>query len=147
MISIGAVVGGPECDFFRSHLSRLSRFCSENRNDGSDSGETNIVYHLPGSVIKPDYTGLRTAKFSKKEKTLMIQVGVEEEWIASTDDRTVLQYIYETADEALGIARGELARRGIDYELDADRRFLDRWKDAEGFGSYLDTCPTDDNTT
>ena len=77
----------------------------------------------------------------------MIQISVEEEWISSTDDRTVLQYIYDTADEALGIARGELERRGIDYDLDADRRFLDRWKDAEGFGSYLDTFPTDDNVS
>lgn len=146
MISIGAVVGGPECDFFRSHLSRLSRYCSDNRTLGSDSGEVNVVYHLPGSIIKPDYTGLRTAKFSKKEKTLMVQVGVEEEWIASTDADAVLRYIYETVDEALGMAKGELDRRGIDYDLDADRKYLDRWKEAEGFGSYLDTCPKDETS-
>jgi len=139
MISIGAVIGGPECEFFDTHLSRFSRYCGENRDLGTHSAEVNIVYHLAGSIWKPDYIYMRTGKFSRKEKTLMIQISVEEEWIASRDDKTVLCYIYETADEAVGMAKGELHKHGIEYDLEADRAFLDRWKEGEGFHSYLDT--------
>lgn len=140
MISIGAVIGGPECAFFDSRLRRLMRYCRENRDKGTETAEVNVVFHLPGSVIRPNYVGLRTAKFSKKEKTLMVQVSVEEEWITSTDEKTVLRYIYETTDEALGLALGEFKRRGIEYDIEVDRRFLATWKELEGFQSYLDSC-------
>ena len=140
MISIGAVVGGPECGFFDSHLSRFMGYCEDKRLEGTHSAEVNIVYHLPGSIAKPDYVGMRTGKFSKKELALMIQISVEEEWIASRDAEQVLRYIYETADEAIGIAESEFRKRGIDYGIEADRVFLDGWKNREGFESYLDTC-------
>jgi hypothetical protein len=69
----------------------------------------------------------------------MIQISVEAALIASTDNTEVLRYIYETADEALGMAKGELRKQGIEYDLAADRVLLDAWKDSEGFTSYLDT--------
>jgi hypothetical protein len=128
MISIGAVVGGPECAAFDACLSRFMTYCEQHRADGTDTAEVNIVYHLPGSIWKPDYAGLRKAKFSRSEKTQMIQVSVENEWIVSSNTSAILQYIYDVADEAIGIAKGELMRRGIEYDVDADRRLLDAWK-------------------
>ncbi len=75
---------------------------------------------------------------------LVVQVGVEEEWIASTDAHIVLRFIYETTYEALGLATTEFGRHGIDYGLATDRRLLDQWKLGEGFYSYLDDCSKDD---
>ena len=131
MISIGAVIGGPECNFFKVVLGRLMKFCVDNRNDGSHSAEVNVVFHVPGSIVKPDYQGLRTGRYSSRDKTLMIQVSVEEDWVALRDESKVLQYIYEVVDEALGLAKGEFKSKGIDYGLDEDRAFLDRWKTVE----------------
>ncbi|MBS0261242.1 MAG: hypothetical protein JSS02_04740 [Planctomycetes bacterium] len=143
MISIGAVVGGPECIFFLSQLRKLMGFCQEARDRSSPTAMVNVVYHLPGSVCKPDYLGLRTATFSKNEKKIQVQVSVEAEWIDSRDEMTVLCYIYETADEALGLGFDEMNRRGIEYDLAADRLFLDSWKAALGFRSNLDDLSKD----
>lgn len=104
------------------------KYCRENAEAGAPSVTVNIVYHLPGSVIKPDYIGLRIGRFSKQERCLVVQVAVEDEFISSDDEATVFQYIYDTADEALGLAKSDLDRRGIPYDLDADRRVLDAWK-------------------
>lgn len=141
MISIGAVVGGPECSFFLVHLTRLMTHCNQLRIDTDSAWTINVVYHLPGSVIQPDYVGLRTGTFSRKQKLFVIQVGVEAEWIASTNSNTVLSYIHETVDEALGLAKGKLEGHGVDYDLIGARRFLDNWKAAEGFTNYLDSFP------
>ncbi len=135
MISIGEVFGGPECAFFDRHVRRLMAHCE---NDKTDGARVNIVYGLPGSVWKPDFIGVQTGKFSRREETLVVHVAVEDEWIRSTDPLCVLRYIYETADEALGMATSFFEKRGIKYNLERARRFLDRWKAAEGFTSYLD---------
>jgi hypothetical protein len=131
MISIGAVVGGPECAAFDACLRGFMDFCDRYRAEGTETAEVNIVYHLPGSVWKPDYLGLRKAKFSRREKAQMVQVSVENEWIASSNTSNILRYIYDTADEALGIAKGELAKHGVEYDIDVDRRLLDAWKDSK----------------
>jgi hypothetical protein len=130
MISVGAVVGGPECAFFDARLRLFMRFVREARESAQDDSEVNLVFHLPGSIAKPGYVGPRVAKFSRKDKTLMIQVGVEEEIIRSDSEKDVLQYIYEIADEALGIAKSEFERKSMFYDLEADRQVLDSWRSA-----------------
>jgi hypothetical protein len=127
MITVGAVIGGPECQRFDTQLRRFMRYCRENSQLGSNLAEVNIVYHLPGSIAKPDYTGVRLGRFSKAERTLMVQVGVEDEWIAAKDEEIILKYIHNSADEAIGLAKSELDRRGVPYDIEVDRRFLDSW--------------------
>lgn len=127
MISVGAVVGGPECQFFDSRVRQFMRFTKEARAATSDEAEVNIVFHMPGSVIKPGYFGPRVGTFSRKEKAIMIQIGVEEEIVQSTSDNAVKQYIYEVVDEAIGIAKSEFDRRSISYDLEKDRQLLDSW--------------------
>jgi len=128
MISIGAVIGGPECAFFDPLIRRFMKYCRENAKAGAPSVTVNIVYHLPGSINKPDYLGLRIGRFSTQGHCLVVQVAVEGELISSDDEATVLQYIYDTADEALGLAKSDLERRGVQYDLEGDRKVLDSWK-------------------
>lgn len=131
MITVGAVVGGPECAFFEDKLRRLMKYCADFTSSGEKPLEVNIVYYLPGSIYKAPQVGLRAAKFSSKEKTIMIQVSVEPEIIQLADENRVLHYIFETVDEAIGLAKSEFAKRGFDYNLEEDRRFLDTWRDSE----------------
>ena len=127
MISIGADHGGPEQLPFYKELGDFMRFCKENRARGFQGVMINIVYHVPGTLLKPDYVGVRTGKFSRKERCLMVQVAVEEEFAALDDAKKIRQYIFETADEALGIAKSFLDRKGINYEIETDRATLDEW--------------------
>ena len=127
MISIGVVHGGPEQLPLYKELGNFMRFCKENRTRGFQEAMINIVYHVPGTLLKPDYVGMRTGKFSKKERCLMVQVAVEEEFAALDDAKKIRQYIFETADEAIGIGKSFLERKGLDYEIEADRALLDEW--------------------
>ena len=127
MISVGMVLGGPEHVAFDREVRKLMKFCRENRERGFAGSEINIVYHVPGSVGKPDYVGIRTGQFSKKERCLMVQIAVEEEFAALHDTNEIRRYIFETADEAIGIAKTELERKGIDYDIETDRVLLDEW--------------------
>lgn len=131
MISVGMVLGGPEHVAFDQEVRSFMRFCRENRERGFADSEINIVYHVPGSLGKPDYVGVRTGKFSRKERCLMVQIAVEEEFAALDDTKKIRQYIFETADEALGIGKSGLERKGLDYEIETDRALLDEWL-AEG---------------
>jgi hypothetical protein len=121
------VLGGPEHVGFDREVRKLMRFCRENRERGFAGSEINIVYHVPGSVGKPDYVGIRTGQFSKKERCLMVQIAVEEEFAALHDTNEIRRYIFETADEAIGLGKSELQRKGLFYDLDTDRALLDEW--------------------
>lgn len=146
MISIGNVVGGSECDYFLSHVSALARHCRERRDESSQTAMVNVVFHLSGSVWQAEFRGIRTAKFSRKKKIQMIQIGVEDDLIAGNNENEILTYVYERTDEALGMAKIEFDKKGIEYDLAADREFLDIWKDDLGIISYLDFCRKDEDT-
>jgi hypothetical protein len=121
------VLGGPEHVRFEQEVRELMRFCRENRERGFAGSEINLVYHVPGSICKPDYVGMRTGRFSRKERCLMVQIAVEEDYAALDDTDQIRQYIFETADEALGLGKTELARKGLQYEIQTDRMLLDEW--------------------
>ena len=130
MISIGAVIGGPECAFMDKYVRLLMGFFIDNRSVDTSSAEVNIVFHLPGSIIKPDYVGLRTGTFSKKRKKLMVQAAVEDEFIRSTSSEEVINYLVEVSDEAIGIAKNFFDRKNMDYDLESDRKLLNEWKES-----------------
>jgi hypothetical protein len=130
MLSVGAIIGGPETDFFDTVLREFMQHCEREREWEEADVTVNIVYHLPGSIWQPDYIGVRGGKLSKSEMKLMVQISVEKEWIAERDRTVVADFIFDAADEAIGIAKTRFDKAGIDYRLGADRRFLNRWHDA-----------------
>jgi hypothetical protein len=130
MLSIGAIIGGPETDYFDTVLRGFMQHCEREAEWEEADVTVNIVYHLPGSVWRPDYIGVRDAKFSKAKKMLMVQISVEPEWIEERDRSVVEEFIFDTADEAIGVAKTRFERAGIDYDLGADRKFLNRWHQA-----------------
>lgn len=128
MISIGVDVGGPECEAILSHVRGFMKYCKAKRiDDDSGNAKVNIVFILPGSIHKPDFVGLRSGKFSIPEKTLMIQAAVEDEFVSAGDEKVILQYIFEVADEAIGMAKSYFDRKGVLYNLQKDRSMLDDW--------------------
>jgi hypothetical protein len=39
----------------------------------------NVVYHIPGDVLRPQFDGVRTAKFSKAQRLLMVQAALPDD--------------------------------------------------------------------
>lgn len=129
MISIGAIIGGPECAYFDQVLCEFMRHCESEAHGSGEPVKVNIVYHLHGSILPPDYTGVRSATLSKIKNTLMVQAAVESEMVALRDRKEILDYIIDVADEAIGVAKTRFERAGIEYDLQKDRTFLDNFRE------------------
>src|SRR5690242_4632491 len=95
MMGIGAIHGGPE--LAGAPIDKAIRRLGKTRGpfEKSGSGALDIVFHVPGSLLKPEFTGVRTARFSRKERKLMLQIAVPEEQVHTPDIRWLLDAIRE----------------------------------------------------
>ena len=124
MISIGAVFGGGELSD-----SRIDREISNMRFPEKDTGlpmSLNVVFHVPGSIIGLDWAGVRTGRFSKKEKMLMVQVAVPEEVKQSADIRS---FLFASLRNAVLVAAPFFQKKGIEFPAE---RYLALIGEAQG---------------
>jgi hypothetical protein len=112
MISIGAILGGGE--LAGSKIDRLiCRFSSALPPvQNLSAASVNIVFHVPGSIVKPDYSGIRTGKFSAKLKKLMIQVPVPEIMLESPE---LEPFFHKSIIEAIAMAGKFFAKKKIQF--------------------------------
>ncbi len=101
---------------------RIANLQESNRFFHRSAGELNVVFHLPGRVVKPDYTGLRTGTFSRKQKTLMIQAAVPEPLVDSNDTA----FVFDVVREATQLAAPVSARANIPFAPEEFGNLLDR---------------------
>ena len=84
-LSIGIVLGGGE--LARSpvdvSLTRLARSLIDIQSIEPErqEPELNLVFYVPGSKFSPDFSGVRVSTFSRRAKTLMVQIAVSEEHV------------------------------------------------------------------
>jgi hypothetical protein len=119
-LSLGVVIGGdtPSNRPWREALDRLVPEVIEARAGLITPLNLNVVFHVPGNLVKPDYTGERTGRFSKKEMLLMVQVALPEE--PPTDvDADLRRRLVAAVDEAQRWA----IKRGIADSLTSLRDF------------------------
>ena len=85
MIYIGEILGGPELT--HSPISRAIAKLFRSRGPGEEGefGSLDIVFHVAGSLLQPKFTGVRTGRFSRKERMLQVQIAVPSEVVASED--------------------------------------------------------------
>ena len=118
MITIGVVYGGPESrdsDVFDA-LTAVSKAAISARGDfefGS-APAVNVVFHVPGSLSRPDWDGMRDARFSRKKKLLMVQVALPDEVVSS--DRAI-HFIIEALHGANAVAFDVYQKKGMQYPL------------------------------
>jgi len=129
MITIGAIIGGPESAFFDRVLCEFMRHCESEGHLSGEPVRVNIVYHLPGSIMPPDFVGVRPAKFSRKDKKLMVQAAVESQMASVRNRDEVLDYIVDVADEAISVAKSKFDGAKIEYDVKKDRAFLNEFRD------------------
>ena len=123
VLSLGSVVGGttPTNRAWRDAIRELTRRVIEERTDIDSPLNVNVVFHVPGNVIKPDFTGARTARFSKKDALLMVQVALPEGVPSDPEG-----YLKDAARAALDEAERWAESRRIDADLSQLRAILDR---------------------
>ena len=123
---IGSLLGGPELsgapvDKILTRLARASHAYQETDGIASEGG-LDIVYHVPGSIMEPEFEGLRTGKFSKKEKMLMVQIAVP---TLFENERHLEDFLVEALREAVHLAKPIFKSAKIPFSQDEFLRLVD----------------------
>ena len=122
-LSIGSVVGGvtPKNRVWRDAIRHLALQIAEARSGVESALRVNVVFQVPGDMIKPDFAGTRTGRFSEKDKLLMVQVALPE-----TEPPDADAYLREAVGRALDDAERWAERKGQPHDLAQLRTILDR---------------------
>lgn len=64
----------------------------------------NVIYQIPGEVIAPEFEGVRSGRFSQRERGLVVQVALPAEPDGPAD-AAVIRYLAEAVEVAEGFAR------------------------------------------
>ena len=119
MLGIGSVYG-PEYDrmCIGRAITRLGNLVEEERGnfEFGSAAAVNVVYQIAYNAFHPlEFEGLRTAKFSRKLKLLMVQVAVSSEIATSEDEATVRKFLFDSLRHANEIAAEHFEKKGIEY--------------------------------
>lgn len=79
----------------------------------------NVVYHVPGEILAPDYEGVRTGRFSRRDSLLMVQAAVPSS--AEDKDAVLRALLLQAIDEAERWAK----RKGLANDLGQLRRIAE----------------------
>jgi hypothetical protein len=122
-LSIGIVLGGPEVarSPLDALLTRLARSLRDIQASEPHEGgpELNLVFYVPGSQFSPDFSGVRISTFSRRAKTLMVQIAVSEGQVRAP----ALEDILSSCKAAVELAAQWLTTR-ISYESKHDLSIL-----------------------
>jgi hypothetical protein len=113
ILTFGMLVGGSSADgkSWEKAIWDMSYRIDRAMMDLKTSLKLNVVFHIPGNMLKPEFIGVRTGTFSKKMSLLMVQVAIPE---ALAED--VPGYI----KQATHLAIDEAARWAIKRRLEFD---------------------------
>jgi hypothetical protein len=121
-LSIGAVAGGPGASRVWSEAVRqLGRRVISMRDGLSSPLAINVVYQIPGRFLEPEFEGVRSGRFSRKEALLLIQAALpsDPEADASLEVRRLLR-------DAVALAEDFARQEGmIEDELPELRALVD----------------------
>jgi hypothetical protein len=79
----------------------------------------NVVFHIPGNMLKPEFDGIRTGSFSKARALLMVQVALPE---AAPAD--AMGYLKSIVYDAIDDAEKWSLRRRVKADLSKQRDIL-----------------------
>lgn len=113
MIYIGQVMGGPE---FRQDVPINMALAKIYRLRGpageGEFGSLDVVFHVAGSILEPEFVGVRTGRFSRKRRMLQVQIAVPKEVVAAEDP---YPFLAARVLEAVQLAAPVFAKAGIPY--------------------------------
>lgn len=96
-------------------ISRLVALLPPQAED--EQGSLDLVVHVPGTVRKPSFEGLRSAKFSKKERMLMVQIALPEDLLEG-EPAEILRFLLDAMRQAIRLGQRRFEKAGIPYPQD-----------------------------
>jgi len=125
MIYIGAIFGGPGgmSSKIGSAISKIKHLAGEREMDAS--GSLDIVFHVPGSLLSPDYDGVRTGTFSRKKRLLQVQIAVPQDLTDKDEVTEVARSLVPLLRQAVRLAQPVFDRAHIPYPQDEYEELID----------------------
>lgn len=80
-LSIGSIEGGssPDMSRWRDAITRLTIDVASAAQDLECPLKVNVIYQVPGNILQPDFEGVRTGHYSKKDSSLIVQAAVPDD--------------------------------------------------------------------
>lgn len=113
-LSLGVIVGGvsPDGTQWSNAVKRLALAVIDVRAGFVADVNINIEFHVPGPVLQPDFAGVRSGAFRKKDRWLKIQAAVPHGPPGSNPDAVVMDLAVLAVAEAE--AWGRRRRQPVD---------------------------------
>lgn len=107
ILSIGVVEDILSSKAWDAAIMRAMQRVKQLRVDYSSPFNVNVVFHVPAKDFIPEFEGLRSGKFSRKHRALMVQVAIPEGEPKGDPDEEVRRLLHEAIDLAEDFARME----------------------------------------
>lgn len=120
-LSVGVIVGGftAQSKVWREVLMRLSRDLSGLAGHLESEFRINVEFHVPGSILSPEFQGVRTGTFRKADRHLKVQVAVPNDPPADP-----YAYCLHAIGDAVDAAQAWSVRRHVEFDAEPFRSVL-----------------------
>jgi hypothetical protein len=122
-LSIGSVEGGssPSMPRWREGLTRLTIEVAKAAEHVESPLNVNVIYQVPGNILQPDFAGVRTGHYAKKDSSLIVQAALPDDAPEDVDG-----YLKRLLVAAIEEAEQWARRRRIAEDLSALRELARR---------------------
>lgn len=81
VLSLGSVIGGRTSANrgWSDAIRGLTRDIADHREGVESNINVNVEFHVPGNLLQPEFEGVRTGTFKKKDSLIKVQVALPEE--------------------------------------------------------------------
>lgn len=92
--------------------------------DPAEEAAVDVTFHLPGPILRPDYEGMRTGRWVKAKRLLVVQIAVPES--ISGDADAISKFLARSLRDAVELAAGYFAQRKLAFSLERARSVAER---------------------
>jgi hypothetical protein len=128
-IHVGSILGdaGSKCEAFMAiliiwHKVKNSCPCEIRDSDGA----LDLVFRVEGKLVSLDFHGIRTGRFSKKEKTLQIQIAVPATILSSPP---IAEFVTSSIRQGVVLGHEYLKKKNVPFDLEGHLALLDKISD------------------
>jgi hypothetical protein len=121
VLSVGVITGGTsrETTAWRRAAAQLGLAVEDLRGVRDAPVRVNVVFEIPGEVSSPPFAGVRTGRYSKADRHLLVQVAVPR---GSADTAVLLDLLRDAIAAAVDWSRA----RGLADDLPVQRSIVER---------------------
>lgn len=126
MIGIGLKLGGPEIrgnpiERVLTSLMRAVADCRDENYKIRGEGLVNPIFFVPGSIVTPNFEGMRIAKVSKIQKGVIVDISVPSD---IDNEQDAVDYSLAALRRAVAMGAPLLEEKAILYPRSASERIL-----------------------